>query len=261
MGIFNRKPNVAEMTAKKDFEGLTKALLRDDVREEASNSIRALLNGAGGNYWVDLGLSYGLFAEEWRIRQSIAYCLAGVDAPDVRGQVRLRLKEWTTPGPESPRMMKIKGQFRVLDSAQLARRIDEFRSWMHLGVEARRAAEAQPVETAPEEPAAAAREVRITCTGCGKIYVMGKDAAVVSVMATMRGARGVTIFGDAAGLSNSREAPDLVDSLRGRAWSSLEPDIRKQQSAEIDRISSSLSRGTPQWWRCRSCNTVQTYQR
>lgn len=260
MGLFSRKPKVAEMTAKKDIEGLIWALRRDDVRDEASNSIRALLNGAGGNHWTDLILSYGLFAEEWRIRESIAYCLAGVDAPDVREQVRLRLKEWTTPGPERPRMMKTKGQFRVLDSTQLARRIDEFRSWMHMGIEKRRAAEGQPVETVPEKPAAVVREVRITCTSCGKAYVLGKDAAVVSAMATMRGAKGVTVFGDASSLLNSRESPDLVDSLRGRDWNSLEADVREQQQSEIDRISSALKRGRPQWWRCRSCGTVQTYR-
>jgi hypothetical protein len=101
-------------------------------------------------------------------------------------------------------------------------------------------------------------EVTLKCVGCGKIYILGKDAIVVSAAAALGGFKGVTVIGTNSNITNTRDAPDLVDSLVQRSWSSLEPEIEKQQQVEIRRILRSIL-GRKQWWKCRKCNTVQSY--
>lgn len=268
MGIF--KPNVEKMATKKDIEGLVKALERKDVRERAVDSIRTLIRDKQiGHFYVQLLLHWGLFNPNEDIRKSIAQCLSSVDVA-VRQYVVDHLEEterrgWAAlmeRGLQRPPMdMRTETIPRIPDEAKLAVRVAQFKTWMNLASPRKHEAQVSLKQSNAKSKtrAAVSKEVAIRCEGCGKIYTLGKDAIVVSVSAVRNGFVGVTIIGD--GFKNTKDTPDLVDSLGQRSWSSLDQATVRQQQAEIRRISSSLSSGNPQWWKCRSCGHVQIYQK
>lgn len=102
------------------------------------------------------------------------------------------------------------------------------------------------------------QEITLQCEKCKKVFILGKDALVISAASALRGFQGVTFLGGGSSPTNSQETPDLVDSLGDRSWDSLEPNIKQMQEAEIRRITGSMP-GKKQWWRCRKCSTVQAY--
>lgn len=103
------------------------------------------------------------------------------------------------------------------------------------------------------------KDLSFLCEGCGQSYTLGKDALVVTSLGVMADFQAVTVPGDDSTFVDNRADPDLVDSLE-RSWSSLEPSVARSQQDEMSRLSLSLSKGKPRWWKCRKCDTVQTYQ-
>ena len=98
-----------------------------------------------------------------------------------------------------------------------------------------------------------ASEISFKCEGCGQVYALGRDALVVTASMLLGDFQGVTVF--SAGASN-RDRPDLVASLE-RSWDSVEPETKLRQQRAIAEVMSSRE---PRWWRCRKCDTVQTYK-
>jgi hypothetical protein len=97
-----------------------------------------------------------------------------------------------------------------------------------------------------------ASEISFKCEGCGQVFTLGRDALVVTTSMLLGDFQGVTVF--SASTSN-RDRPDLVASLE-RSWDSVEPETKSRQGIAMKEIT---SYGQPRWWRCRKCNTVQTY--
>ena len=100
-------------------------------------------------------------------------------------------------------------------------------------------------------------EIRIQCEGCGVIYILGKDSAVLTDAQLAGDMVSSSVFGGASSLVNSPERPDDVAHIKC-SWDQWADAHRKQQQrAEIHRI---LTETSVQWWRCWECHRVQPYR-
>ncbi len=297
MRIFQRKPDVDKLVAKNDVSGLIEALTREDSRKRAEDGLCTLLMGKQGHYWVQLLFVKGLLDPNEQVRKSIAMCLSSVDTDAVRAYLGylndIERHGWAVfkqVGPQiPPDDMWTQTIPRTPDDGKLAHRVAQFRTWINLGqgkaqppalksststrtdkeqnVERIKSAFEVAMEKAEglgKSPAQEPRqilddEVTIRCGGCGTTYTLGKNALVVSASSVMGDFAGVTIVGDGYP-HNTKDTPDLVDSLGSRSWNSLHEPTMQKQKAEIDQILSALSKGAPRWWRCRNCGTVQVYR-
>jgi len=101
-------------------------------------------------------------------------------------------------------------------------------------------------------------ELRFQCQKCRRSYALGHDALVVTTLGVMGDFAGSAVLGTGRSLVENRADPDLVRAL-GAGWYSLDTATRSEQEAEINRLSSLLSRG-PRWWRCTACGETQIYR-
>lgn len=102
----------------------------------------------------------------------------------------------------------------------------------------------------PEE----SRGPTLTCSGCGKTYRVGEDAAAASIE------HGMSISGGAVVLTDGEppEREDLVSSLEGVPIDKLDgARIRAKQGWLF--IRNSLSRGEQRNWTCGACKRVNAY--
>ncbi|SPJ15599.1 hypothetical protein SBDP2_410009 [Syntrophobacter sp. SbD2] len=94
--------------------------------------------------------------------------------------------------------------------------------------------------------------IPLRCSGCGKNYILGENAIVVSMAGVSKD------FLVAIDFSRAESHPDLIDALE-RGFNFLDAATAAKQRREIEGILSSLSSGERRQWRCRACNKVQTY--
>jgi|LGOV01.1.fsa_nt_gb hypothetical protein len=95
--------------------------------------------------------------------------------------------------------------------------------------------------------------IAIKCKGCGRKYILGKDAIVATMARAMdefisQGSP-MLIFGDSSSLDDTERHPDaIVPVPRTRSWASLDPSDQLAQVTEMSRIKSSMSSGRTRWW-------------
>ena len=99
------------------------------------------------------------------------------------------------------------------------------------------------------------KELYVQCEKCGKQYVLGRDAAILTDAALADDLLHVQFTG-AGDLSNSLDHPDYIGYIKGRWDEWADQERENQQAKERKRI---LEAHTPQWWRCSECQYVQKY--
>ena len=267
MGLFSRKPNVEKLIAKNDVEGLVKALKHEEVRDHALEYFRNLLTGKQRHIWVQLVFHYALFDPDEGIRKALVQCLSSTGVDEINRYVDENLALFETHGISALKarggaIPMAYGQIQRLNDEELADRVQQFRSWMNLNTPRKDLrAHLETRGSVSKTRTSTEKEISIRCEGCGKTYTLGKDAIVVSASATLRDFAGATTIGSSSNLNNTKTTPDLVDSLGPKSWASLDQRTVLKQKTEIRRILSSFSRNVDQWWRCRSCGTIQIYRR
>jgi len=93
--------------------------------------------------------------------------------------------------------------------------------------------------------------MELHCEGCGRVYRLGVDSAVVTSEAITADFRFVVILGK--GDPGSKEDPDLVDA----APSGWKPSAALL--SDIRRVEAALRRGAERFWKCRACGRVSQY--
>jgi len=95
--------------------------------------------------------------------------------------------------------------------------------------------------------------LKLVCPLCREVYLVGKDACIVSLgnaLAFMAG-QGTAIIGDADGMMAA--TPDLVGRiLPGWGKGEREEKLRETQ-ANVERIRSSIKSGQRPQWQCHTC--------
>lgn len=105
-------------------------------------------------------------------------------------------------------------------------------------------------ESPPVEPVSV-----LVCAGCGQRYEIGEDAVAVSMEFGLRLAKGAVVLTRGGAV----EREDLVAKLKDDPPGSIRAALARAHPS-WESIRASLGRGERRIWRCKDCNTINSYQ-